>query len=40
MQKFGHKFIKFGPIHFGPNCGSIHFGLKLWLENFSANKLN
>ena len=33
MQKVGPKFIKFGPIHLGPNCGLIHLGLKLWPEN-------
>jgi len=40
MQKFGPKFIKFGPIHLDPNCDTIHFELKLWPKNFGANKLS
>ena len=40
MQKFGPKFIKFGPIHLEPDFGPIYFGLKLCPENFGAIKLS
>ena len=40
MQKIGSKFIKFGPNYLGPNCGPIHFRLKLWSENFGIIKLS
>jgi len=40
MQKFESKFIKFNSIHLGPIYGPIHFGLKLWSENFDIIKLS